>query len=145
MQSTALKSMLGAAAVVLLAMQPAWAQSPAPAEKPNILVIWGDDIGITNISYNNKGLMGYQTPNIDRIAKEGLSFTDYYGQQSCTAGRAAFIGGNNPMRTGMTCAGPANPGRAGQGMATGGAGCHAIPVFVHKTRGGWHYDECSRT
>ena len=70
--------------------------------KPNILVIWGDDIGITNISFNNRGLMGYRTPNIDRIAKEGLAFTDYYGQQSCTAGRAAFIGGNNPLRTGMT-------------------------------------------
>ncbi|SDZ84472.1 arylsulfatase [Microbulbifer marinus] len=71
-------------------------------EKPNILVIWGDDIGITNISFNSRGLMGYQTPNIDRIAKEGLSFTDYYGQQSCTAGRAAFLGGNVPVRTGMT-------------------------------------------
>ncbi|MBB01271.1 MAG: arylsulfatase [Planctomyces sp.] len=72
------------------------------AEKPNILVIWGDDIGMWNISHNNRGMMGYQTPNIDRIAKEGLSFTDYYGQQSCTAGRAAFIGGNVPVRTGMT-------------------------------------------
>ena len=71
-------------------------------KKPNILVIWGDDIGITNISYNNRGLMGYNTPNIDRIASEGVAFTDYYGQQSCTAGRAAFIGGNNPLRTGMT-------------------------------------------
>ena len=70
--------------------------------KPNILVIWGDDIGTTNISFNNRGLMGYKTPNIDRIAREGLSFTDYYGQQSCTAGRAAFLGGNNPLRTGMT-------------------------------------------
>ena len=72
------------------------------AEKPNILVIWGDDIGTTNISFNNRGLMGYRTPNIDRIAEEGVSFTDYYGQQSCTAGRAAFLGGNNPLRTGMT-------------------------------------------
>ena len=70
--------------------------------KPNILVIWGDDIGTSNISFNNRGLMGYQTPNIDRIAREGVSFTDYYGQQSCTAGRAAFLGGNNPLRTGMT-------------------------------------------
>jgi len=81
-------------------------QTPAPAagagKKPNILVIWGDDIGVTNISAYNKGLMGYRTPNIDRIATEGISFTDYYGQQSCTAGRAAFIGGNNPARTGMT-------------------------------------------
>ena len=71
-------------------------------KKPNILVIWGDDIGMWNISHNNRGMMGYQTPNIDRIAKEGLSFTDYYGQQSCTAGRAAFLGGNVPVRTGMT-------------------------------------------
>jgi len=71
-------------------------------QKPNILVIWGDDIGTWNISHNNRGMMGYQTPNIDRIAKEGLAFTDYYGQQSCTAGRAAFLGGNVPVRTGMT-------------------------------------------
>ncbi|TDK45421.1 arylsulfatase [Algoriphagus formosus] len=71
-------------------------------EKPNILVIWGDDIGTWNISHNNRGMMGYKTPNIDRIAKEGLAFTDYYAQQSCTAGRAAFIGGNVPVRTGMT-------------------------------------------
>jgi len=76
--------------------------SPRGGKKPNILVIWGDDVGISNISFNTRGLMGYQTPNIDRIAREGISFTDYYGQQSCTAGRAAFIGGNNPMRTGMT-------------------------------------------
>jgi arylsulfatase len=71
-------------------------------DKPNILVIWGDDIGTWNISHNNRGMMGYRTPNIDRIAKEGVSFTDYYAQQSCTAGRAAFIGGCVPVRTGMT-------------------------------------------
>lgn len=71
-------------------------------QKPNILVIWGDDIGTWNISHNSRGMMGYQTPNIDRVAKEGVGFTDYYGQQSCTAGRAAFIGGNVPVRTGMT-------------------------------------------
>jgi arylsulfatase A-like enzyme len=70
--------------------------------QPNILVIWGDDVGLWNISRNSRGMMGYETPNIDRIAREGLSFTDYYGQQSCTAGRAAFIGGNVPVRTGMT-------------------------------------------
>ena len=74
----------------------------ASGRQPNILVIWGDDIGTWNISHNNRGMMGYQTPNIDRIAKEGVSFTDYYGQQSCTAGRAAFLGGNVPVRTGMT-------------------------------------------
>jgi len=72
------------------------------AKKPNILILWGDDIGWWNISYNNHGQMGYRTPNIDRIAKEGIAFTDYYGQQSCTAGRAAFITGQNPIRTGMT-------------------------------------------
>ena len=71
-------------------------------DKPNILVIWGDDIGTWNISHNNRGMMDYQTPNIDRIADDGVSFTDYYAQQSCTAGRAAFIGGNVPVRTGMT-------------------------------------------
>jgi arylsulfatase A-like enzyme len=76
--------------------------SSSPTAKPNILVIWGDDIGTWNISHNNRGMMGYSTPNIDRIAKEGVSFTDYYGQQSCTAGRAAFLGGNVPVRTGMT-------------------------------------------
>ncbi len=78
------------------------ATTAVAADKPNILVIWGDDIGTWNISHNNRGMMGYETPNIDRIANEGLSFTDYYGQQSCTAGRAAFIGGNVPVRTGMT-------------------------------------------
>ncbi|MBL7940090.1 MAG: arylsulfatase [Flavobacteriales bacterium] len=72
------------------------------AKKPNILVIWGDDIGTWNISHNNRGMMGYQTPNIDRIAKEGVAFTDYYAQQSCTAGRAAFISGSVPVRSGMT-------------------------------------------
>jgi arylsulfatase len=76
--------------------------SPAATGKPNILVIWGDDIGTWNISHNNRGMMGYSTPNIDRIAREGVGFTDYYGQQSCTAGRAAFLGGNVPVRTGMT-------------------------------------------
>jgi arylsulfatase A-like enzyme len=72
------------------------------AKQPNILVLWGDDIGMWNISYNSKGMMGYKTPNIDRVANEGVSFTDYYGQQSCTAGRAAFICGQNPLRTGLT-------------------------------------------
>src|SRR5262245_13627466 len=62
------------------------AQAEKEGTKPNILVIWGDDIGTWNISHNNRGMMGYMTPNIDRIAKEGVSFTDYYGQQSCTAG-----------------------------------------------------------
>ncbi|PLX52970.1 MAG: arylsulfatase [Desulfobulbaceae bacterium] len=74
----------------------------AQTAKPNILVIWGDDIGTWNISHNNRGMMGYRTPNIDRIAKEGVAFTDYYAQQSCTAGRAAFISGSVPVRSGMT-------------------------------------------
>lgn len=73
-----------------------------PNGKPNILVIWGDDIGITNLSCYSDGLMGYRTPNIDRIADQGMRFTDSYGQQSCTAGRAAFITGQNPYRTGLT-------------------------------------------
>jgi len=104
----------------------------AAANKPNILVIWGDDIGTWNISHNNHGMMGYQTPNIDRIANEGVAFTDYYAQQSCTAGRAAFISGSVPVRSGMTKVGL--PGAAqgwqktdvtmatvlkGQGYATG--------------------------
>jgi arylsulfatase A-like enzyme len=72
------------------------------SERPNILVIWGDDIGISNLSCYSDGLMGYRTPNIDRLADEGTRFTDYYGEQSCTAGRAAFITGQNPLRTGLT-------------------------------------------
>jgi len=76
-------------------------QSYAQAQKPNILLIMGDDIGYWNISAYNRGQMGYRTPNIDRIANEGAIFTDYYGQQSCTAGRAAFITGQSPMRTGL--------------------------------------------
>jgi arylsulfatase len=72
------------------------------ARKPNIVIIWGDDIGQSNISAYSHGLMGYQTPNIDRVAKEGMMFTDYYGEQSCTAGRASFITGQSGLRTGMT-------------------------------------------
>ena len=74
----------------------------AKTDKPNILIIWGDDIGIWNLSHFSRGMMGYQTPNIDRIAREGATFTDFYGQQSCTAGRASFITGQNPIRTGLT-------------------------------------------
>ena len=90
---------LAVAAVVLAS---SFNVAQAADKKPNILVIWGDDIGIENISHNNRGMMGYQTPNIDRIAKEGVGFTDYYAQQSCTAGRSAFIGGSVPLRNGMT-------------------------------------------
>ena len=71
-------------------------------DKPNILIIWGDDIGQFNVSAYNLGMMGYKTPNIDSIAQEGALFTDWYGQQSCTAGRAAFVTGQSPMRTGLT-------------------------------------------
>jgi len=82
----------------------AHAQSPAPssAKKPNILVIWGDDIGIANISAYSSGLMGYETPNIDRIGKEGIRFLQYYGEQSCTAGRSAFLTGQHIIRTGLS-------------------------------------------
>src|SRR4051812_49956932 len=73
----------------------------AQAKKPNILVIFGDDIGLWNVSAYNRGMMGYRTPNIDRIAKEGALFTDHYAQQSCTAGRAAFITGQSCFRTGL--------------------------------------------
>jgi arylsulfatase A-like enzyme len=73
-----------------------------PDKKPNILILWGDDIGQFNVSAYNRGLMGYKTPNIDSIAAAGAMFTDWYGQQSCTAGRAAFITGQSPIRTGLT-------------------------------------------
>ncbi len=72
------------------------------AAKPNIVVIWGDDIGITNLSCYSDGLMGYRTPNIDRIAQEGMRFTDFYGEQSCTAGRSSFLTGQHGLRTGLT-------------------------------------------
>ncbi|MEE4189398.1 MAG: sulfatase-like hydrolase/transferase, partial [Roseobacter sp.] len=77
---------------------PVWAQE----DKPNILVIWGDDVGQSNISAYTMGLMGYRTPNIDRIAEEGMIFTDYYGEQSCTAGRSSYIMGQSVFRTGLS-------------------------------------------
>src|SRR3954464_12745786 len=83
----------------------AQAQQPAAApsgRKPNILVIWGDDVGLANVSAYSFGLMGYKTPNIDRIAREGMMFTDYYAEQSCTAGRASFITGQCTLRTGLS-------------------------------------------
>jgi arylsulfatase A-like enzyme len=83
---------------------------PAKTKKPNIVIIWGDDIGQSNISAYTLGLMGYKTPNIDRIAKEGMMFTDSYAEQSCTAGRASFITGQSGLRTGMTKVGmPGSP------------------------------------
>ena len=105
-------------------MQTAQAQQPAPApaaggRKPNILVIFGDDIGIPQISAYTMGLMGYRTPNIDRIASEGAIFTDAYGQQSCTAGRASFIIGQEPFRTGLLTIGmPGDPHGIAEWMPT---------------------------
>jgi arylsulfatase len=87
-------------AVTVTAITPPAAMAQQP-QKPNILVIMADDIGYWNVSAYNRGMMGYHTPNIDRIANEGAIFTDYYGQQSCTAGRAAFITGQSPLRTGL--------------------------------------------
>src|SRR5262245_10960565 len=89
---------------------PAAAQPAASGRRPNILVIFGDDIGIPQISAYTMGMMGYRTPNIDRIAREGAIFTDAYGQQSCTAGRASFILGQEPFRTGLLTIGmPGDP------------------------------------
>jgi arylsulfatase len=92
------RSLLASVAAVLAPVIPALAGD----KKPNLVIIWGDDIGQSNISAYSHGLMGYQTPNIDRIAKEGVMFTDYYGEQSCTAGRASFITGQHGLRTGLT-------------------------------------------
>ena len=83
---------------LLVLGSPAWGQE----KKPNILVIFGDDVGQTNVSAYSLGVMGYRTPNIDRIAREGMIFTDYYAEQSCTAGRSAFITGQCTLRTGLS-------------------------------------------
>ena len=95
---TACLGLLASLATTTATVSSASAQQP---QKPNILVIMADDVGYWNISAYNRGMMGYRTPNIDRIANEGAIFTDYYGQQSCTAGRAAFITGQSPLRTGL--------------------------------------------
>ncbi len=105
---------LAAAATLLLgltAAAPGWAQAPSGgAKNPNILVIWGDDVGWQNVSAYGMGTMGYTTPNIDSIGKQGIRFTDHYAQPTCTAGRAAFITGQYPIRSGMTTVG--QPGSA---------------------------------
>jgi len=101
--------------ISLIMLAASMAPPTSAAEKPNILVIMGDDVGITNISAYSHGLMGYQTPNIDQIAKEGAMFTDCYGEQSCTADRSAFITGQSPFRVGLTKVGM--PG-AKQGIST---------------------------
>ncbi|WP_295392902.1 arylsulfatase [uncultured Thiodictyon sp.] len=92
----------GLAATAAAQNAPAATPAAAAAAKPNILVVFGDDVGIQNVSAYANGVVGYRTPNIDRIAKEGAIFTDYYGQQSCTAGRSALITGQNPFRTGLS-------------------------------------------
>ena len=97
-RSTCVWVLAGLLAVTLIAGQAVAAETP----KPNILVIWGDDIGQSNISAYTHGVMGYKTPNIDRIAEEGMAFTDYYGEQSCTAGRSSFIMGQSVYRTGLS-------------------------------------------
>ena len=80
-----------------------WTSAPVNAQqKPNIVIIWGDDIGQSNVSAYSRGMMGYQTPNIDRVAREGMMFTDYYAEQSCTAGRSSFVTGQSGLRTGLT-------------------------------------------
>jgi arylsulfatase len=109
MAQTLLRGVALVAAIALLAT-PAFADEAADSppiaaprsDQPNIVVIWGDDIGLTNISAYGKGIMGYQTPNIDRIANEGMIFTDYYGEQSCTAGRSSFVTGQSVFRTGLS-------------------------------------------
>lgn len=101
------RALAGSVLVAGMVMSATLGATPAAAaagdgKKPNILIIWGDDIGWFNVGAYNSGMMGYRTPNIDRLAKEGARFTDWYGQQSCTAGRAAFITGQSPIRTGLT-------------------------------------------
>ena len=98
--------MAGVAAIALglLAVTPALAQ--APGKKPNIIMIMGDDIGWANIGAYNQGIMSTRTPNLDQLAKDGMRFTDYYAEASCTAGRANFITGELPIRTGLTTVGP---------------------------------------
>ena len=97
-----LKSMLRLKAVAVTALFALSAAATAQEDKPNILVIWGDDVGQSNISAYTMGLMGYRTPNIDRSANEGMIFTDYYGEQSCTAGRSSYITGQSVFRTGLS-------------------------------------------
>src|SRR3954470_21378998 len=104
-------ALMGATALMSLSLSgplstPAAAQ-PQPQQRPNIVVIMGDDIGIWNIGAYHRGMMAGRTPNLDRIAAEGMLFTDYYAEASCTAGRANFITGELPIRTGMTTVGQA--------------------------------------
>src|SRR6201996_6707223 len=110
----------------------------AKSDKPNILVIWGDDIGISNLSCYSHGLMGYETPNIDRLAKEGMMFTDAYGEQSCTAGRSSFITGQSVYRTGLSKVGiPGAPIGMEEKSATIAA-CLKNPVYATAQSGKNH-------
>src|SRR6202040_1420601 len=132
-------------------------KSPKPkTDKPNILVIWGDDIGIANLSCYTHGLMGYQTPNIDRLAKEGMIFTDSYGEQSCTAGRSSFITGQSVYRTGLSKVGiPGAPigmnekiitiaaALKNQGYATGQFGKNHLGDLNHMLPTNHGFDEFS--
>ncbi|SEF52240.1 arylsulfatase [Jhaorihella thermophila] len=117
--------LVGAALAIGMAISGFSATSAQAQDKPNILVIWGDDVGQSNISAYTMGLMGYRTPNIDRIAQEGMFFTDYFGEQSCTAGRSSFITGLSKVglpgaKEGMQIEGPTIAGMLkAQGYVTG--------------------------
>ena len=102
-------SVLGSGSLIQVAQaqQPASSPATSSGEKPNIIVIMGDDIGWSNVGVYNQGLMAGRTPNLDRMASEGMRFTDYYAEASCTAGRANFITGELPLRTGLTTVGQA--------------------------------------
>ena len=93
--------------VLITALITCFAAASNAADKPNIVVIWGDDIGVWNIGAYHRGMMAGETPHIDQLAAEGAIFTDYYAEASCTAGRAAFITGELPIRTGLTTVGQA--------------------------------------
>ena len=100
MKKTRIRAIIIAFTMAIIAV---WCAEPSLAQdKPNIVIIWGDDIGQSNLSAYTMGMMGYRTPNIDRVAQEGMIFTDYYAEQSCTAGRSAFITGQNVFRTGLS-------------------------------------------
>ena len=101
--------LIGASAIVSIAalLNPASLQAQTPAKQPNILVIMGDDVGWFNIGAYHQGIMSGKTPNLDKLASEGMRFTDYYAEASCTAGRANFITGELPIRTGLTTVGQA--------------------------------------
>ena len=102
-----------------------WPAAAQQQQKPNIVVIFGDDIGQSNVSAYSRGMMGYKTPNIDRVANEGVMFTDFYAEQSCTAGRASFITGQSGLRTGLT-----KVGLPGATAAQSSALANAILILV---------------